>query len=96
MGDPAMINDVHDNPAMNRFELHVGDLLAMAYYRRDGDTYVLTHTEVPFEFSGQGIGSRLAEAVLVELRSRSAKIVPQCSFFGSYVARHPEFADLVA
>lgn len=49
-----MDTGVVDRPDQNRFELAVGDELALAYYRLDGDRVVLTHTEVPQALSGQG------------------------------------------
>ena len=91
-----MINGAVDNPAMRRFEIDLGDSVAAAYYRIEGDRFVLTHTEVPFEHSGRGVGSRLAEAVLEEIRDRGAKAVLKCPFFSRYLARHPEYSDLIA
>ena len=54
---------VVDRPDRGRFELPVGDAVAVAHYRLDGDRVVLTHTEVPRSLSGKGIGSRLARGV---------------------------------
>lgn len=90
-----MINGVTDNAGMRRFELPVGDGLAAAYYRVEGDRVVLTHTEVPNEYSGQGIGTRLAEAVLEEIRTSGRKAVLKCPFLSRYAARHPEYSDVV-
>jgi hypothetical protein len=91
-----MINGAVDNPAMRRFEIDLGDGVAAAYYRQEGDRLIFTHTEVPFEHSGQGIGGRLAEAVLEEVRARGAKAVLKCPFLSYFVARHPQYRDLVA
>ncbi|MFG1398820.1 GNAT family N-acetyltransferase [Roseixanthobacter pseudopolyaromaticivorans] len=90
-----MPTDVIDNPAQNRFELKVGDELALAYYKRDGDRIILTHTEVPQALSGQGIGSRLAAGAFAHIREDGNKAVTQCSFMAAWSARHPEVADLV-
>ena len=38
---------VIDRPEESRFELPVEDTAALAYYRIDGNRFVLTHTEVP-------------------------------------------------
>ena len=35
----------------------VGEALAVAYYQNEDGRVVLTHTEVPRELSGRGIGS---------------------------------------
>jgi uncharacterized protein len=34
--------------------------------------------------------------VLDEMRRRGLKIVPRCPFVSAYLAKHPEYRDLVA
>jgi predicted GNAT family acetyltransferase len=88
--------EVRDNPAEHRFELPItGDAMATAYYRLDDGRVVLTHTEVPFEFSGQGIASRLAAGVFELIRQSGRKAVLKCSFMANYYAKHPQYADIV-
>ena len=90
---------VTENAAQHRFELPIdgsdGDIAA-AYYRLEDGVVVLTHTEVPFEYSGQGIGSRLARGVFDQLRASGRKAVLRCPFMGAFYARHPEYSDIVA
>jgi predicted GNAT family acetyltransferase len=90
--------EVKDNPGQHRFELPIdgSEAIAAAYYRVEGDTLVLTHTEVPSEFSGHGIGSRLAQGVFDLLRASGRKAVLKCSFMGAFYARHPDYSDVVA
>ena len=91
-----MDHEVTDNPAEHRFELPItGDAMAAAYYRLDNGRVVLTHTEVPFEFSGQGIASRLAAGAFELIRKSGRKAVLKCPFMAAYYAKHPEYADLV-
>jgi predicted GNAT family acetyltransferase len=93
------MTEVTENAAMQRFELPIEDgdgAIAAAYYRQEGDLLVLTHTEVPAEFGGRGIGSRLARGVFELLRSSGRRAVLRCSFMGAWYARHPEYADVVA
>lgn len=93
-----MPTDVTDNPAEHRFELALGGgEIAAAYYRIDenGDV-VLTHTEVPFAHSGQGIGTRLATGVFDLIRASGRKAVLKCSFMGRFYATHPDYSDIVA
>ncbi|MFG1462410.1 GNAT family N-acetyltransferase [Xanthobacter sp. DSM 24535] len=90
-----MDSSVTHNPALNRFELKVGDELALAYYKLEGDIVTLTHTEVPQALSGQGVGSRLAKGVFAHIRADGHKAVTQCSFMAAWASRHPEVADLV-
>lgn len=91
-----MDHEVRDNPEEHRFELPItDDAMAAAYYRLDNGRVVLTHTEVPFEFSGQGIASRLAAGVFELIRASGRKAVLKCSFMANYYAKHPEYADIV-
>ncbi len=91
-----MISGVVDHPEARRFELRLADDIATAYYRIQGDTIVLTHTEVPQIYSGQGIGTRLAEGVFQEIERSGRKVVAKCPFMSRFAARHPEYAKLVA
>jgi len=87
--------EVVDNEAQSRFELDVGEGVAVAYYGHEGDAITLLHTEVPQELSGRGIGSRLAAGVFDTLRARGAKVVAKCPFMARYAARHPEYAQML-
>ena len=90
-----MDTDVVDNPRESRFELPIGDALAVAYYKSEDGRVLLLHTEVPQELSGQGIGSRLAKGVFETLSGRGARVVAKCPFMASYAARHPQYAGLL-
>ncbi|HEU6442492.1 MAG TPA: GNAT family N-acetyltransferase [Microvirga sp.] len=90
-----MINGVVDHPEARRFELPLGDDIAAAYYRVQGDTVVLTHTEVPQRYSGQGIGTRLAEAVFQEIGRSGRKAIAKCPFMSRFATRHPKYAKLL-
>ena len=92
-----MTATVIDNPAQHRFELAIdgSDDIAAAYYRIDNGRVVLTHTEVPQAFSGQGIGSRLARGVFDAIRASGRKAVLKCPFMAAFYARHPEYSDIV-
>jgi predicted GNAT family acetyltransferase len=89
------VGKVVDHPEKSRFELPVGDAIAIAAYRREGDCLVLVHTEVPETLSGQGIGSRLAEGVFEALRASGRRVALRCEFMQGYAKRHPEYADVI-
>lgn len=90
-----MDGQVIDNPAKSRFEMAVGDEVAIAEYRIEDGRLVLTHTEVPEALSGQGIGSRLAKGVFELIRASGRHVIVRCPFMAAYMARHPELASLV-
>ena len=87
---------VRRNPAGDRYELRIGDDVAVAAYSQQGAVVTFTHTEVPEALEGHGVASRLIEGALDDVRNRNLKIVPECRFVAAYVQRHPEVQDLVA
>ncbi len=88
-------SSVRQNTAHSRFELEVEGSIAVAYYRSAGDVVTFTHTEVPRQFRGRGIASRLVEGALETVRAQGLRVVPQCSFVARYIAEHPQFHDLL-
>ena len=94
MTTPDPQNVVHD-PAAGRFELSVEGRLCELVYHLAGGTIVFTHTGVPPELEGRGLGSLLVRAGLDYARAQGLKVVPLCPFVGAYLRRHPEYQDLV-
>jgi len=90
-----MPDDVRDNPAQQRFELDADGGTAVAYYTLAPGVITFTHTEVPPELNGRGIGSRLARGALETVRRRGLKVIPKCPFMSAYIGRHPEYSDLL-
>ncbi len=84
-----------DNTRESRFEVTVEGQVAFLGYTRDGDRTVLHTTRVPKPLEGRGIAGQLAKHALESARASGLKVVPGCSFVEAYVARHPEYADLV-
>ena len=93
-----MESKVRDNKQEGRFELALeGGLTAYVEYEEAGEgVLALTHTEVPEEFEGQGIGGALVKGALEIVRGEGLKIVPVCQFVSVYLRRHPEHQELVA
>lgn len=90
-----MPDTVRDNPALNRFELDLDGHMAMAYYQLAPGVITFRHTEVPPEMSGHGVGSQLVRGALEAARARGLKVVARCPFVAAYLAKHPEFNDLL-
>jgi predicted GNAT family acetyltransferase len=87
---------VSDSGDASRYEIRVnGQLSGFAQYQRRRDKITFTHMEIDPAFEGRGIGSRLAEYVLDDARSRHLRVVPNCPFIAAYIRSHPEYADLM-
>lgn len=87
---------VTNNEAKHRFEAEVNGYLAIAQYRRQGETIVFTHTEVPEELEGQGVGGKLVRGALEQVRAAGGRVIPACSFVAGFMDRHPEYQSLLA
>lgn len=87
--------DVVNNPAKSRFELDADGHIAAAYYTLKDNVITFTHTEVPKELEGRGIGSKLVKGALEQVRTQGLKVLPQCPFVKAYIGKHPEFTDLL-
>jgi hypothetical protein len=91
-----MDDELFNNRSMSRYELPIsGDAVAVAYYGIENGRVVLRHTEVPFEFSGQGYGTRLARAVFDKLRAEGARVIATCPFMALFAARNPQYASML-
>lgn len=86
---------VHDNRAEQEFTLDLDGHRAIAAYQREGDRIVFTHTVVPPQIEGRGVGSKLIRAALDSARDQGLKVVPQCHFVAAFIRKHPEYADLL-
>lgn len=89
-----------DNTALHRYEFALdepdakGGVAIAAYTERPG-VRVITHTEVPAQLRGRGIGARMVRAVLDDIRARGLKVVPRCPFVRDFIRRFPDYADLL-
>ncbi|HRF09641.1 MAG TPA: GNAT family N-acetyltransferase [Xanthobacteraceae bacterium] len=90
------MSEVRDNPEQSRFELEVDGHLAIAVYRLEASVITFTHTEVPEQLGGRGIGSKLAKGALDQVRGRGLKVVPRCPFIKAWIEKHPDYQDLLA
>ena len=86
---------VRNNEAEHRFEIDLGDDLAVAEYRLVNGRIVFTHTFVPPRHENNGYGAALAEAGLAYAREQGLAVVARCRFIAAYITRHPQHQDLV-
>ncbi len=85
----------HDE-ASSRFFAEIDGHLAHADYALDGARMTFTHTFVPPELRGRGIAGQLVRPALAHARANNLRVVPACSYVAAFIARHREFADLLA
>jgi predicted GNAT family acetyltransferase len=82
---------VRDNAVEHRYELvRDGEVLGFVTYRPRGEALVLEHTEVDPARRERGLGTRLVQGALDDLRARGIRVVPLCPFVRAYLDRHTE------
>jgi predicted GNAT family acetyltransferase len=85
-----------DNEERRQYEFHVEKYTPKIEYMKstNGEIY-LTHTEVPTQLGGKGIGSQLVEKALKDIEKQGLRLVPLCPFVAGYIHKHPEWKRIV-
>ena len=87
---------IRHEPQSSRFVADVEGGEASLEYMRDGRRVIFTHTGVPPESEGRGIGTSLARTALEWARSEKLRVVPACPFVAAFVKRHhAEYGELL-
>ena len=84
-----------DNVSEHRFEIRIDGHLAFLEYHRNGNRFVIVHTEVPDALSGRGIAGALIEKAIQTAADADLVVVPSCPFANGWLHRHPEVAGRV-
>ena len=87
--------DVTNNEEDGRLEVKLNGETAFAEYRVTGGGIIFPHTVVPEAFEGRGIGSALVRAGLKMAKDMDLPVIPTCTFFAGWIAKHPEFIEQV-
>ena len=83
-----------DNTEAKQFEFHIGDHIPRIEYIRAKSKIFLTHTEVPKELEGKGIGSAIIKSALEQVEKEDLVLVPLCPFVAGYIKKHPEWKKI--
>lgn len=92
-----MTTTVTDQPDRKLYEITVdGSAAGFTEYHRHRNVIAFLHAEVDPAYSGQGLASELVRYALDDARRQGLWVQPFCSFVRGFVAKHPEYLDLVA
>lgn len=110
--ESALQEDIQQDPPSSEAEAEVGvrrdeerdayvadvdgATVATLTYRHDGDRIVLVDTVVLPSMRGRGIAAALIGDTLDDIRDRGERIAVECPVVADYIARNPEYAELVA
>lgn len=94
-GKYKMPHTLVNNQEKKRYEFQLSGMTAFIEYLRAKNKIYLTHTEVPKDLEGQGIGGELVRQALEDVKSKDFTLVPLCPFVALYIKRHPEWKSLV-
>lgn len=87
---------VIDNVRRHRYEVvHDGVRAGLADYRLEPGAIAFTHTEIDEAFRGRGLASTLIRHALDDARGKGLAVHPHCPFVQGYLAKRPEYQDLV-
>ncbi|HEU4806109.1 MAG TPA: GNAT family N-acetyltransferase [Nitrobacter sp.] len=89
------MSHVVNNMEKHRYELEVEGHVAATYYRFMDGIIVFTHTKVPPELEGKGVGSDLVKGALDQVRADKFRARAQCEFVKGWIDKHPDYADLL-
>lgn len=94
-GQPSI--ELVKNSDQQQYELYLdGHLACLATYLEAGSVIVLPHTETDPAYGGRGLASRLIEFSLADIRSAGRRVDPACPFVAAFIAKHPDYQDLIA
>jgi len=93
----AIENPLILNQEKKRFELEAEEKIAFIEFILNKENIIfLTHTEVPIELEGKGIGSTIVSKTLSYIKEKEYTLAPLCPFVAAYIKRHPEWKSILA
>jgi predicted GNAT family acetyltransferase len=89
MADAPQLDITH-HPVPGRFLVEVDGHQAHLDYELVDDRMRITHTRVPSEIGGRGIGGQLVQAAAEHARHEGLRIEATCTYAEAWLRRHPE------
>lgn len=88
--------EILDDQDEHAYMIHVdGRRVGKAVYHMRGGRHFFVHTEIDPDMNGRGLGRRLVEFALEDVKAKNGTVVPICPFFRAYLKRHPEYDELI-
>ena len=87
--------EIKHNEKAHRFESENNGLLSVLVYKIVPGRMLFQHTEVPPSLEGRGLAAKLTRVALEYARKEKLQVVPACSYTASFMAKHPEYNDLL-
>ncbi|GAA0617957.1 N-acetyltransferase [Kribbella sandramycini] len=72
-----------------------GNLMGFVDYSLRPGVIAFLHAETLPDYRGRGVAGRIAVKSLDDARALGLRVKPACPFYQDYLAKHPEYADLV-
>jgi uncharacterized protein len=86
MSDDGVWHNEHES----RFETTINGKTAVLEYEKQGNVISFTHTGVPKQLEGRGIGTKLCAAGVAYANAHKLKINAVCWFVARYLAKLPK------
>ncbi len=97
MSNSSLYSKLVLNEEKKRFELEVESNTAFIEYILTNENIMfLTHTEVPIELEGKGVGSAIVSQTLDYIKEKGYTLAPLCPFVAAYIKRHPDWKTILA
>ena len=88
--------ECRNNTSLSRFEaLEDGQVVGWLDFEAGPGVLTMTHTIVPSEHGGRGIGKVLVEYAVGYAADNGWSVVPECAFVRAYLAKNPPLQTLV-
>ena len=85
------------NDEKKRFELSIDThIVFIEFILNKENILFLTHTEVPQQLEGKGVGSAIVEKALNYSKENNYTVAPLCPFVAKYIKKNPEWENIIA